>query len=81
MTENAIAENAAGLVEEETTPEELTQLIQEFETYRERLVTDMTDAAQKAKMSKKAMMAQLEPELQQIDEAIAHLKDRLAAIG
>ena len=42
--------------------EEITELINEFEKYRERLTSETLDAAKKAKMSKKETMARLEPE-------------------
>jgi predicted nucleic acid-binding Zn-ribbon protein len=62
---------------------ELDEAIAELQAYRDRLVSDMTAMAQKAKISKSQMMANLEPELQQIDKAIEGLqvqKSSLAAI-
>ena len=60
------------------TPEELAQVIQEFEQYRHRLVEDMTNAAKKAKLSKSKMMTKLEPELAQIDTALENLRVQYA---
>lgn len=60
--------------------EELTELITEFEKYRERLMTETLDAAKKAKMSKKETMGRLEPELAKIDAALAQLNAQLAAL-
>lgn len=60
--------------------EEITELITEFEKYRERLMTETLDAAKKAKMSKKETMARLEPELAKIDAALAQLNAQLAAL-
>ena len=64
----------------ETTPpsaEELTALITEFEQYRERLINDTMAIAQKAKQPEKKAMAKIEPELQKIDAALAHLRSQL----
>jgi hypothetical protein len=63
------------------TPEELAEVIQEFEQYRQRLISDMTNAAQKAKLSKSKMMTKLEPELAQIDTALENLRAQYAAIA
>ena len=60
------------------TPEELAEVIQDFENYRERLVNDMTNAAKKAKLSKSKMMTKLEPELAQIDAALKNLRAQYA---
>ncbi|EKV01033.1 hypothetical protein Lepto7375DRAFT_3174 [Leptolyngbya sp. PCC 7375] len=60
--------------------EEITELIIEFEKYRERLMTETLDAAKKAKMSKKETMARLEPELAKIDAALTQLNAQLAAL-
>lgn len=60
------------------TAEELAEVIQEFEQYRERLINDMTNVAQKAKLSKAKMMTKLEPELAQIDRALENLRAQYA---
>jgi hypothetical protein len=62
------------------TPEELAEVIQEFEQYRQRLISDMTNAAQKAKLSKSKMMTKLEPELAQIDTALENLRAQYAVM-
>ncbi|MDV3352636.1 hypothetical protein D0962_37300 [Leptolyngbyaceae cyanobacterium CCMR0082] len=64
----------------QVTVEEITELITEFEKYRERLTNETLDAAKKAKMSKKETMAKLEPELAKIDAALAQLNAQLAAL-
>ncbi len=64
----------------QTSIEEITELITEFEKYRERLTTETLDAAKKAKMSKKETMARLEPELAKIDAALTQLHAQLAAL-
>ncbi len=62
--------------EKPVTAEELAALIIEFEQYRERLVNETVAVAQKAKQSQKKAMAKIEPELQQIDAALQHLRQR-----
>lgn len=56
------------------TSSELAELIVEFEKYRERLINDTTEAAKKAKLSKKATMAKLEPQLAEIDSKLERLR-------
>jgi|JI8StandDraft_2_1071088.scaffolds.fasta_scaffold26218_3 hypothetical protein len=58
-------------------PEEILEVIAELEQYRERLITESTETAKKAKMTKSALMAQLEPELQKIDSALAQLRTQI----
>lgn len=66
--------------EPEHTAEEIAEVIQEFEQYRERLVSETMTAAQKAKLPQKAAMTKIEPELAQIDASLAGLRDRLATM-
>ncbi len=58
------------------TPEELAELIQEFEQYRERLLNDTLETAKKAKLSKKQVMTQLQPQLDQIDGKLEALRNQ-----
>ena len=60
------------------TAEDLAELIIEFEQYRDRLVNDTTEAAKKAKLSKKATMAKLEPQLADIDAKLQRLREQHA---
>ena len=60
------------------TAEELAELIVEFEKYRDRLVNDTLEAAKKAKLSKKATMAKLEPQLAEIDSKLARIREQQA---
>jgi hypothetical protein len=60
------------------TAEDLAELIVEFEQYRDRLVNDTTEAAKKAKLSKKATMAKLEPQLVDIDAKLQRLREQHA---
>ncbi len=64
----------------ENTAEEIAEVIQEFEQYRERLMTETIAAAQKAKLPQKTAMAKIEPELQQIDASLENLRAQLAAL-
>ncbi|WP_019507793.1 hypothetical protein [Pleurocapsa sp. PCC 7319] len=60
------------------TAEELAELIVEFEKYRERLVNETMIAAKKAKLSKKATMEKLEPQLADIDAKLQRLREQEA---
>ena len=72
--------SAADAATPQVTVEEITELITEFEKYRDRLTSETLDAAKKAKMSKKETMAKLEPELAKIDAALTQLQAQLAAL-
>lgn len=62
------------------TAEQLAELVVEFEKYRERLVSETMEAAKKAKLSKKATMAKLEPQLAEIDAKLARIREQQAAL-
>ena len=66
------------MAENPVTSEDLAELIVEFEKYRARLVHDTTEAAKKAKLSKKATMAKLEPQLADIDAKLQRLREQQA---
>lgn len=66
------------MAENPVTLEDLAELIVEFEKYRARLITDTTEAAKKAKLSKKATMAKLEPQLADIDAKLQRLREQQA---
>ena len=57
---------------------DLAELIVEFEQYRDRLVNETLEAAKKAKLSKKATMAKLEPQLAEIDSKLARIREQQA---
>ena len=65
---------------DQASPEELTEIIAEFEQYRERLVNDTLAMAQKAKVMKTQAMASLEPQLAQIDTQLEALRQRQASL-
>ena len=54
--------------------EELTEVIEQFEQYRERLLNDSMETAKRAKMKKSEVMAQIQPELDKIDTALEQLQ-------
>jgi hypothetical protein len=62
------------------TAEALAEVISEFEQYRDRLVNDTMEAAKKAKLSKKAAMSQLEPQLAVIDSRLEQLRTQMASM-
>jgi hypothetical protein len=63
------------MTENLVTATDLAELIVEFEKYRDRLISETTEAAKKAKLSKKATMAKLEPQLADIDAKLQRLKE------
>ncbi|MBE9101200.1 hypothetical protein [Vacuolonema iberomarrocanum] len=66
---------------DQASPEELTEIIAEFEQYRERLVNDTLAMAQKAKVMKTQAMASLEPQLAQIDAQLEALRQRQTTLA
>ena len=66
------------MAETQVTSAELAELIVEFEKYRARLIDETTEAAKKAKLSKKATMAKLEPQLADIDAKLERLRSQKA---
>ncbi|MFM2315073.1 MAG: hypothetical protein RLZZ04_4349 [Cyanobacteriota bacterium] len=69
------------MTEQPVTAADLAELIGEFEKYRDRLVKETTEAAKKAKLSKKATMAKLEPQLADIDAKLQRLKEQQANLS
>jgi molybdenum cofactor biosynthesis enzyme MoaA len=61
--------------------DELAEVIQELEQYRERLLNETLTTAQRAKMSKTKTMAQLEPILAQIDAKLEELRSQQAMVS
>ncbi len=62
------------------TLEELTATISELEQYRTRLHDETLETAKRAKMTKSAVMAKLEPELAQIDAILQQLREQQATL-
>jgi hypothetical protein len=75
MTEST--ENAL----ESVTAAELAEVIAEMEEYRERLVQDITEAAQKAKLTKSQMTAAMSPDLELIDNKLQQLREQHAQLS
>lgn len=67
--------------ENTVTAADLAELIVEFEKYRDRLISETTEAAKKAKLSKKATMAKLEPQLADIDAKLQRIKEQQANLS
>jgi hypothetical protein len=57
--------------------QDIATVIAELEQYRDRLIEESTETAKKAKLTKSALMAQIEPELQKIDTALTALRTQL----
>ncbi|HAC63782.1 MAG TPA: hypothetical protein DCF68_09645 [Cyanothece sp. UBA12306] len=62
----------------QVTAEDLAEIIEQFEQYRERLLSETTTTAQRAKLPKKTAMAQIEPELAKIEAALLTLAQQQA---
>ncbi len=67
--------------ESENYAQELAETIVEFENYRERLLSETLEAAQKAKLIKAQVMAKLAPELADIDSKLAALRQQQADLN
>jgi hypothetical protein len=65
---------------EQFTAEDLAEVIQEFEQYRERLVNETLETAKRAKLMKSSVMSNLEPELAKIDTTLEALRHQQAAL-
>lgn len=61
---------------ESATTQDIEKLIEEFEQYRERLLSETMTIGQRAKLPKKRVMAQIEPELAQIEAALLTLRQQ-----
>ncbi|NDJ22265.1 hypothetical protein GS682_11605 [Nostoc sp. B(2019)] len=62
------------------TAQDLAEVIEELEQYRERLVRETTEAAKRAKVMRVSLMGQLEPELAKIDSALQELRNQQASL-
>jgi hypothetical protein len=67
--------------ESENYAQELAETIVEFEKYRERLLSETLEAAQKAKLMRPQVMAKLAPELADIDSKLAQLRQQQADLN
>ena len=76
-----MSESPASTSIDEATPQELADTITELEQYRERLVNDTITLAQRAKVKKAQAMANLEPQLVQIDATLEVLRQRQSTLA
>lgn len=58
------------------TPDQLTEMIEDLESYRERIVSDTLAMAQRAKIMKSQALANLEPNLAKIDATLESLRQK-----
>jgi hypothetical protein len=63
------------------TAAEVAEIIVELEKYRDRLVNETMEAGKKAKLSKTAVMAQLEGDLVEVDQRLAQARALQAQLG
>ncbi|NET33151.1 MAG: hypothetical protein F6K19_14220 [Cyanothece sp. SIO1E1] len=66
---------------DQATPQELAEIITELEQYRERLVNDTLLMAQRAKVKQSQALANLEPNLAQIDAQLQALRQQQAILA
>jgi hypothetical protein len=64
-----------------TTATDIAEVMEELKKYRERLVNNALETAQRAKLKQSAAMAQIEPELEKIDAALQELQVQQAALA
>lgn len=76
-----MAENSELTASTQATAQELAEVIEELEQYRERLVNDTMATAQRAKLMKSKVMSQLEPELAKIDATLQALRAQQADLS
>ena len=65
--------------EKPVTAQDLAEVIEELEKYRERLVSEMITTAKRAKMPKKTAMDTIQPKLDQIDAQLLSLRQQQAS--
>jgi capsule polysaccharide export protein KpsE/RkpR len=80
LEQTTIESQAPSLGTEPATPQDLLETIQEFEQYRQRLIEELTSAAQKAKLPKSKLMARLEENLTPIDATLETLRSQLVVL-
>jgi uncharacterized protein involved in exopolysaccharide biosynthesis len=62
------------------TAADLAEVIAEMEAYRDRLLQDVTDAAQRAKLTKAQMMTAMGGDLDLIESKLQQLREQHAAL-
>ncbi|MBD6620071.1 hypothetical protein FNW02_30815 [Komarekiella sp. 'clone 1'] len=68
------------ILTDNVTAQDLAEVIEELEQYRERLVRETTEVAKRAKVMRVSLMGQLEPELAKIDSALEELRNQQASL-
>lgn len=76
-----MSQSSAPLTLEQASLEELNDIIQELEAYRDRLVHDTLSMAKRAKVMKTQAMTALEPQLAQIDTQLNALRQQRANLA
>ncbi|WP_413162832.1 hypothetical protein ACL6C3_27130 [Capilliphycus salinus ALCB114379] len=61
--------------------QDIAELLEEYQQYRERLLNETLETAKRAKISQTATMARLEPELAKIDSVLEQLRQRQASLN
>jgi SMC interacting uncharacterized protein involved in chromosome segregation len=64
-----------------TTAQDVAEVMEELKKYRDRLVDNAMETAQRAKLKQSAAMAQIEPELEKIDAALKDLQVQQAELA
>ncbi len=64
-----------------TTAQDVAEVMEELKKYRDRLVNNAMETAQRAKLKQSAAMAQIEPELEKIDAALKDLQVQQADLA
>lgn len=81
MVEPAQANESATSTAAAPSSEEVAEVIEQLEGYRDRLVEDFTNTAKKAKLPKSMVMAQLKnhPEIAKIEASLAKLRGQTSS--
>ncbi len=75
-----MAETSELTAADQDTAQDLAETIEELEQYRERLLHDTLEIAQRAKVMKSKALNQLNPDLEKIDAILQELRNRQAAL-
>lgn len=76
-----MAENTELTTTDQVSAQELAEVIEELEKYRERLLNETVTTAQRAKVSKSKALAQIEPLLTEIDTRLQALRNQQVAVN
>ncbi len=76
-----MSDNSQPTATSQVTAQELAEVIAELEQYRERLLNETLTAAKRAKLPSSKALAQLEPQLTEIDTKLQQWRERQAALS